>query len=95
MGHFNLVNQYVMKTFIVKYVEDEDESNVKYYQVQASSQKNAYDRVSDYIDENNHHPSINYGYTISTVKSALRIDYVIPIEMDIPTNLPNWADPDK
>jgi hypothetical protein len=68
------------KHYIVKYVEDEDEDNVKTYELFAPSKKKATDKVVDYIEENNHHPSINYGFTL-TVKdwkiSDPPADYVI------------------
>lgn len=80
-----------MRTYIVRYVEDEDEYNVKYYQVDAYAQVDAHTKVEDYIEENNHHPSINYGYILSTVKNAPRIDYIVPEPSDdkIPDYLGN------
>lgn len=72
----------IMRTYIVRYVEDEEEDNVKYYQVEAYVQADAHSKVDDYIEENNHHPSINYGYTLSTVKSAPKIDYIVPKTSD-------------
>lgn len=67
-----------MKEFIIKYVEDENEENVKYYMVRgANSKKQAHDVVCNYIEENDHHPSVNYGYTLTSVRSAPIIHYTI------------------
>lgn len=64
--------------WLVKYVEDEDENNIKTYGVWAQFKNKAIDKVIGYIDENNHHPSINYGFTLSAKISNDTADYEIP-----------------
>lgn len=68
------------EAFIVKYVEDENVVNTKHYSVFASSKKKAVEIVSDFIRKQNHHKSINYGYTLSIVDDdgISEVNYYVP-----------------
>ena len=63
------------KTYTVIYREEQDENNRKKFKVTTiGGKKSATNKVIEYIEENNIHPSINYGYSLACMSYDSEVD---------------------